>query len=585
MILQILIYFLYQLFSPISYTKKKGRGFMKNLFIKAQRNQHTLSSATTIQFQKQKYQIIVYGELYNQQTLYIQLQEFFPLTNTKEEVVFYAWKHWGMQAMQYLEGAYCFAISVNHQLIVCKDPMGLCPIYYTLYQDVLYVSSSITKILEESKRPAILTQDGILELFSFGPGISEDKTLFAGIFALPMGSYLKYEDTFGVYKYYELPLRVHQDNLEDTKTRIQELLNHSIEQQTLDCHSSFLSGGLDSSIITAQGASKYKDWHTYSLDYEGNQENFKGNLYQVSLDMPYIEAMRNRYPTTHTPLQITQDELAQHVKEAMIAREQPGMADVDASLLWLCKQVSKSERIILSGECSDEIFGGYPWFYREEFKGLTTFPWLRSSADRISLLHDQLKHLPYQEYQQRQYHAIADNMQYLDSDTTQDQYARLQTQLCLHWFMQTLVTRQVCEGKHAGVTIRAPFANVKLLEYVYNIPWEMKFYQGQEKGILRQAYAHVLPEEVCFRKKNPFPKTHNPVYAILAANMLQERLNDSNSALHQLFDTEQLQQLIQTKGASFQLPWYGQLMSGPQLLAYLYQIDCWIQHFNVKLSV
>lgn len=575
----------YQLFRMCSYTKTKGCEYMTQFFIEANQTHHELQSSTSIDFQKQTYQIIVYGEVYNQDILFTQLQQFFPLNNTLEEVVFYAWKHWGMQAMQYLEGAYCFAISDHHKLIVCKDPMGLCPIYYTIYQDTCYVSNSISTILEQSKRPAILTQDGVLELFSFGPSISEEKTLFAGIFALPMGCYLTFEKTAEVYKYYELPLRPHDDSLEDTKTRIQDLLNHSIQQQSKDCNSSFLSGGLDSSIITAQCASKHQDWRTYSLDYEGNQENFQHNLFQVSLDTPYIDAMQKKYPTSHTLFTITQDTLSQHLEEAMIAREQPGMADVDASLLWLCKQVGKKDNIILSGECSDEIFGGYPWFYRDEFKNLTTFPWLRSSKERISLLHDDVKNLPYQDYQQHQYHAIADHIQYLDSDTKQDQFARLQTQLCLHWFMQTLVTRQVCEGKHAGVNIRAPFANVKLLEYVYNIPWEMKFYNGQEKGILRQAYADILPEDVAFRKKNPFPKTHNPKYAQLVADMLAQRLKDSSSPLHVLFNHDKLQELIDTKGSSFSLPWYGQLMSGPQLLAYLYQIDRWMHHFNIQLSI
>lgn len=558
---------------------------MKQFFIKANQIQHVLQSSLNIKFQKQNYQIIVYGEVYNQDILFTQLQHFFPLNNTLEEVVFYAWKHWGMQAMQYLEGAYCFAISDNHKLIVCKDPMGLCPIYYTVYQNTCYISNRISTILKESHKPAILTQDGILELFSFGPGISEDKTLFAGISSLPMGSYLTFEKTVEVYKYYELPLRSHQDSFEDTKKRIKDLLNHSIQQQSKNCNSSFLSGGLDSSIITAQCATKYPNWRTYSLDYEGNQKNFQNNLFQVSLDMPYIDAMQKQYPTSHSLFTITQSTLSQHLEEAMIAREQPGMADVDASLLWLCKQVSKNDSIILSGECSDEIFGGYPWFYREEFKNLTTFPWLRSSEERISLLHDNIKELPYQDYQKQQYHAIKSQIQYLDSDTKQDQFARLQTQLCLHWFMQTLVTRQVCEGHYAGIHIRAPFANIKLLEYVYNIPWEMKFYNNQEKGILRQAYADILPKDVAYRKKNPFPKTHNPKYADLVADMLTQRLNDSNSPLHTLFNNEKLQELIKTKGSSFTLPWYGQLMSGPQLLAYLYQIDRWMHHFHVQLSI
>ena len=321
-----------------------------------------------------------------------------------------------------------------------------------------------------------------------------------------------------------------------------------------------------------------------SLDYEGNAKNFKSNMYQVSMDNTFINQMLERYPCTHHWLMLKQQTLADTLEESMLARNHPGMADVDASLLWLCQQVAQKEAVILSGECSDEIFGGYPWFYRDELKDLPTFPWLRSTPQRIELLKDDIKQLGYEAYIQQQYEDSIRDIRYLDTDSEDDRRARRHTQLCLKWFMQTLVTRQVCEGDRANLTIRAPFANVALLEYVYNIPWQMKFYHGQEKGILRKAFANELPEEVCWRKKNPFPKTHNPQYADIVAKMLMERYKDSTSALHELLDDAHLKELIATKGASFQLPWYGQLMSGPQLLAYLYQIDCWIRDYNIKIE-
>ena len=253
-------------------------------------------------------------------------------------------------------------------------------------------------------------------------------------------------------------------------------------------------------------------------------------------------------------------------------------------MLWLCRKVAEKEQIILSGECSDEIFGGYPWFYRDELKDLDTFPWLRSTKERISLLHPDLQSLPYEDYIAKRYAESIQDIEYLDTDSEEDRRARIHTVLCLHWFMQTLVTRQVCMGDAAHLNIRAPFANVKLLEYVYNIPWEMKFLKQEEKGILRKAFEHELPESVAHRKKNPFPKTHNPRYAELVSKRLQERYEDPTSPLHELFDDVKLKELIDTKGESFQLPWYGQLMSGPQLLAYLYQIDRWIvtKHISIE---
>lgn len=543
-----------------------------------------MKDASFIIYQNEEYQIVIDGEIYNEDELFAELKDIYPMHNTTEELVFYAWKHWGMQFSSHLEGAYTFLIGNKEQLLVVKDPLGLRPIYYCENNGNWYVSNSIKTLLNKSEKKAVLAKEGILELFSFGPGISEDKTLLKGIFTVPMGSYLEIKHhTANIYKYYELPVYEHKDNVEETAKHVKDLLLHSVNQQKQGCKSSFLSGGLDSSILTALCAQK--DWNTYSLDYEGNKENFHSNMYQVSMDTDYINMMKDKYPFLHHhDLMITQKELASLLEEAMLAREMPGMADVDSSLLWLCKQVKQQEDVIISGECSDEIFGGYPWFYREELKDLDTFPWLRSTKERISLLNKKYQTLEFEEYIKKQYDNTLKDIQYLDSDTQEDKLARKHTLLCLHWFMQTLVVRQVCEGRWAGVNIRTPFANVRLLEYVYNIPWKMKFLNDEEKGILRKAFADILPKEVCERKKNPFPKTHNPIYAQIVSDIVKDTLKDKNSPLHKLFDDKKLDELIQSKGESFQLPWYGQLMSGPQLLAYLYQIHCWIKDFDIEIE-
>ena len=543
-----------------------------------------MKDASFIIYQNEEYQIVIDGEIYNEDELFAELKDIYPMHNTTEELVFYAWKHWGMQFSSHLEGAYTFLIGNKEQLLVVKDPLGLRPIYYCENNGNWYVSNSIKTLLNKSEKKAVLAKEGILELFSFGPGISEDKTLLKGIFTVPMESYLEIKHhTANIYKYYELPVYEHKDNVEETAKHVKDLLLHSVNQQKQGCKSSFLSGGLDSSILTALCAQK--DWNTYSLDYEGNKENFHSNMYQVSMDTDYINMMKDKYPLLHHhDLMITQKELASLLEEAMLAREMPGMADVDSSLLWLCKQVKQQEDVIISGECSDEIFGGYPWFYREELKDLDTFPWLRSTKERISLLNKKYQTLEFEEYIKKQYDNTLKDIQYLDSDTQEDKLARKHTLLCLHWFMQTLVVRQVCEGRWAGVNIRTPFANVRLLEYVYNIPWKMKFLNDEEKGILRKAFADILPKEVCERKKNPFPKTHNPIYAQIVSDIVKDTLKDKNSPLHKLFDDKKLDELIQSKGESFQLPWYGQLMSGPQLLAYLYQIHCWIKDFDIEIE-
>lgn len=551
-----------------------------------QRDDLYLSGFKSTLYQDLSFDVCVDGELYNQEEIAQDLVKGnFPNPDTIEETFLYAYLLWGVDATKHLEGGYSFSIKKGKTIVVIKDPMGLKPIFYQENKHGILISNSIETILSYCKEQPIMNTSGILELFAFGPSIHESKTLIQDIKALPMGSMLSLRgSTLCMETYYKLPIYKHEDSLEDTIKKVRELVSDSIRKQAKDCHASFLSGGLDSSIITSVCASENDTWNTYSLDYEGNSENFKGNMYQVSLDQTFIDTMLKTFENCHhTPLTISQQALLDTLDEAMLARNMPGMGDVDSSLLWLCEQVAHSESTILSGECADELFGGYPWFYREEFKDIDTFPWLRYSEQRIDVLHKNLRSIDYQGYVNKCYQETLDTVEYLDSDCEEDKQARRNTMLVLHWFMQTLVTRQVCEGDRANVNIRAPFANVKLLEYVYNIPWSMKYLNQEEKGILRKAFEDLLPQRIAHRKKNPFPKTHNPQYASLIAQRLGERFNDPTSPLHQLFDDEKLKELIDSKGASYELPWYGQLMSGPQLLSYIYQIDRWITHYNIQI--
>lgn len=550
---------------------------------------HRFMNVHSLVIEHQPYRMVFDGELYNEPELRRSLQHHEVNTDALDQaaLLIYAYRIWGFGMMNHLLGGYTLLIDDGTTVFIAKDPMGLRPLFYAQTADqTILISDQIQTLLDTKLVSPIVDRNGLRELFALGPSISEDKTLYRDIRALPMGHYLTIRDhKITVKKYYDPISKPHFETYEDTLAHIRYLVEDAINRQSVGCDATFLSGGLDSSIIAAVMAKTKQPLSTYSLDYEGNSESFQGNMYQVSLDQEFIETMQKATGSDHTQFTIRQSELVDELIPALAARHLPGMADVDAALLWLCKQVKKDRNVIMSGECSDEVFGGYPWFYREELANLDTFPWLRSTKERKALLHESLQDLDLEAYLDAQYQATIRDITYLDSDSEADRRARLHTILCLHWFMQTLVTRQVCMGDAAQVTIRAPFADVRILDYVYNIPWEMKFHGGEEKGILRAAFADLLPQNVAHRKKNPFPKTHNPQYRELIKAKLTEVYQDSDSILHQLFDDEALKALIESGGSAFTLPWYGQLMSGPQLLAYLYQIHTWFKRTRPILKL
>ena len=269
---------------------------------------------------------------------------------------------------------------------------------------------------------------------------------------------------------------------------------------------------------------------------------------------------------------------------SVIARDLPGMADIDASLLWFSKRIAKKYKVILSGECADEIFGGYPWFYREEVKNRECFPWLDSISEREKLLKKDLKKkLKLKEYLNEQYQNIIKEVP-VTKNKEEQKYRNL-FYLNMVYFMQTLLERKDRITMRASVEARVPFADTKLVEYLWNLPWSYKFHNETEKGILRDAYSYLLPTEIVYRKKNPYPKTHNPKYTNIVTKLLKKSLKNKNSILYKLFDKDELNKLIETKGESFKTPWFGQLMTGPQLIAFLYQIDYWAKKYKIILEI
>ncbi len=128
---------------------------------------------------------------------------------------------------------------------------------------------------------------------------------------------------------------------------------------------------MDSSAITAIAAKAFEregkgSLHTYSIDYEENEQYFTANAFQPNSDGPWIKQMSDAFQTVHHTCVISQQQLADDLKAAVVARDLPGMADIDSSLLWFCRQIKQQFVVSLSGECADEIFGGYPWFHRKE---------------------------------------------------------------------------------------------------------------------------------------------------------------------------------------------------------------------------
>ncbi|KKI93579.1 asparagine synthase [Bacillus sp. SA1-12] len=543
------------------------------------------------------YTICYNGELYNTEDIRkVLLTKGYTFKGHSDtEVLLQSYIEWEEECIHHLNGIFAFAVwdSAKEKLFIGRDRLGVKPLFYKEANGSLIFGSELKAILAHPSVSAVLDKNGLSEIFGVGPSRTPGNGVFKGIEELRPAHALTFtKNGLKKWRYWNVESKPHEDSLDETAEKVHFLFTDAVKRQLVSdvplC--TFLSGGVDSSAITAVAAEHYKQegkgrLHTYSIDYEDNDKFFKANDFQPNSDAPWINKMSDTFNTVHHRCVITQQELVDHLIEATIVRDLPGMADVDSSLLWFCREIKKEFVVSLSGECADEIFGGYPWFHRPDDLARSAFPWMRSTDERIKLLKPEWQEkLKLHEYVQARYQETVNETPLLDGESELQAQRRQLFYLNMHWFMTNLLDRKDRMSMGASLEVRVPFADHRLVEYAWNIPWEVKMHGDREKGILRKALEGILPNEVLYRKKSPYPKTHNPEYTRLVKNWLSSLTAKKDSILHVLLNKQALQDIIDSEGKAFQVPWFGQLMSGPQLLAHLAQIHVWFETFDINID-
>lgn len=518
------------------------------------------------------YAICYNGELYNTEDIRKELlrRGYTFKGHSDTEVLLASYIEWKEECVDHLNGIYAFAVwdEQKEQVFIARDRLGVKPLFYKYDSGRLLFGSELKAILSHPDVKAEVTLEGVSEIFGLGPSRTPGHGIYAGIKELRPGHAMTFsKNGLCIWRYWNVESKKHEDSFEETVEKTRFLLQDAITRQLVSdvplC--TFLSGGVDSSAITAIAAKEYErsgkgQLHTYSIDYEDNDKYFKANAFQPNSDAPFINLMTETFQTTHHRCVISNEKLAEYLTEAVLVRDLPGMADIDSSLLWFCREIKQDFVVGLSGECADEIFGGYPWFYREDDLQSSAFPWMRSTEAREQLLKKEWRNkLNLQQYVQRRYEESIQEVPILEGESPLEAKRRQLFYLNMVWFMTTLLDRKDRMSMGASLEVRVPFADHRLVEYAWNIPWEMKMYKNREKGLLRKALEDVLPHDILYRKKSPYPKTHNPHYTKAVTVWLQDLLTDKGSILHELFDKEQLSGLIQSGGSVFQSPWFGQL--------------------------
>ncbi len=541
-----------------------------------------------------KYVIVYNGEIYNTDEVRNELEGFgykFD-THCDTEVVLKAYDKWGKESVKKLNGIFAYAIydKKENSLFACRDRIGVKPFFYNKTKNTFSFASKIDTLLCQPYVKSVVDEKGLYEIFMLGPAKTIGNAIFKDINELPPAFCLTYKNgEIKTYPYWKLKADEFDENEEGAVEHTYHLVKDSIERQLVSDVplATFLSGGLDSSIISKIASDIYnksgKTLDTYSVDYTDNDKYFKKSLFQPNKDSDYIDVISSYIGSNHHNIVLNNVDVADALEEAAIERGIPGFVDIDSSLMLFCKEVKKDFTVCLSGECADEIFAGYPWYHKKEILFENVFPWARNTNIRQRILKKGFLS-DGDEYLQSAYKNTLKNISYLESDDKINKRMREMFVLNLNWFMQTLLARKDNMSMASSLEVRVPFCDYRLVEYAYNMPWNIKALDGREKGILRKAFENDLPKEIAWRKKSPYPKTHNPAYFSRVKELLAIALTDKSTPLIDWIDIDNLYLLLQNPD-SLPEPWYGQLMGIPQIAAYIYQIYAWIKHYNVEFEI
>jgi asparagine synthase (glutamine-hydrolysing) len=542
------------------------------------------------------YTIVYNGELYNAPELKkeLELRGHHFRTTCDTEVLLVAFIEWGRACVDRLNGIFAFAAwnDQEQSLYLVRDRLGVKPLFYSHQNGVLLFGSEPKAILAHPDFKAEVGAEGLAEIFAVGPARTPGHGIYRNMSELKPGQCAVFDrNGFSIRTYWKLESHQHPDDIAATALQVQQLLNDTSQRQLVSdvpiC--TLLSGGLDSSALTSLAATHYKEsgkgaLHTFSVDYKDNDKHFKANVFQPNSDAPWIKRMTEHLGTEHHFIEFDTPELVESLKTAVFARDTPGMADVDGSLYLFCREIKKEATVAISGEAADEIFGGYPWFHNEEALAANTFPWSLKLNNRVDLLApDLVDWIKPVEYVSNRYQQALSEVPRLAGETQQQNRMREMSYLNITRFMPTLLDRKDRMSMAVGLEVRVPFCDHRLVEYVWNIPWEIKTSGDREKGILRKALKGVLPDDVLTRKKSPYPKTHNPNYLTAVRKWVLEILDDPSSPLLPFIDVKKIRALASSETNDFDLPWFGQLMTGPQLFAYLAQIDTWLRTYQISI--
>ncbi|MFH8746484.1 asparagine synthase (glutamine-hydrolyzing) [Streptomyces rimosus] len=530
------------------------------------------------------------GEVYNYRELRAELRALGHRFRTESdtEVVLHAYLQWGAGMVDKLNGMFAFGLwdARSEELVLVRDRIGIKPLYYFPTERGLLFGSEAKAILAHPEVRPVVDQDGLRELLACVK--TPEHAIFHGMYELRPGHLLRFGRAgLRIQRYWALEAREHTDDLDTTVRTVRELLEDIVERQLIAdvplC--TLLSGGLDSSAVTALAARSLAERgagpvRSFSVDFAGNERDFTANVVHSSPDAPFAAEMAGHVAADHTNLVISLEELTDPRTRALVpkAYDSPAamLGDGYASLYLLFRAIRERSTVALSGEAADELFGGYGWFHTPELRDAKTFPWVAAGYDLIPMLSGLIDpgliaDLDIDGYRAQRYSEALAEVPVLPGEGAAERRIREVSYLSVTRFVPLLLDRKDRMSMAVGLEVRVPFCDHRLVEYTFNVPWSMKFFDGKEKSLLRAATRDLLPRSIVERKKSAYPISHDPRYDAALRAEFEKLAADSNAPVHSLIDHGGVRQ--QTgDGWPYRIG-----------LEFMVQLNSWLENHELKL--
>lgn len=484
-----------------------------------------------------RYHLVFNGELYNYQLIRGRLKEWDFRTNGDTEVVLAAYVTWGSACLQWFNGMFAFAVwdDQQHELFLCRDRLGIKPLYYSWKDEKLVFSSEIRALLASGVVPGRLNRQVIPEYLRYQT-VYSPRTLLEDVQLLPSGYYMKVSDSgMDIRPYWRkqdtLPLPKDQTK-ESIQTHIRDLLNKAVERRLVSDvpFGAFLSGGIDSSAVVGLMAAM-SDVQVSTFNVSFDESEFS--------EAAYARGVAERFHTAHHEILLRPQDFLEQLPAALAAMDHPSG---DGPNTYVVSKVTKEQGITmaLSGLGGDELFAGYPHFLHVhsimQKKWLVQFPrflrqgfgamyssikgdvtsWKASrliGAHRIDLANiypiARTVMLPHWSnkvwhYRSEEVDSISAHLEESEKDMPSVPLLSKISIAELEFYLQHTLLRDTDQMSMAhALEVRVPFLDHELVEYVLRISDEQK-YPHSPKKLLVDSLEGLLPEEVTQRKKMGF---------------------------------------------------------------------------------